>query len=452
MKMEKAAKISFSTSQVLLFLLSALLVIAGILLFIEKAGFAIFLGICVVLTTVALVLLNPLLGLFLAVFIEFSGIVWGFAIPFGFFAVVALTMIGWLFDQFARLKFSVVVDSQYFWVLGYIIAILISTFPAFSMQTTLFSFFSFFKLVIFYFLIVQLVQTENDVLNFIKVAIFAVLFSIFLGVVGFFVELPIFGKVEQGFRFRGLTNNPNILALFILIVFPVLFLYFFRTKKFSTRLPLFFLLFVLFLSLLLTFSRGATIAFATVIFSLLIALRKNKVLLLVAAITVLAGIMLVPELFWERIASLKNIYQDPSLRWRAKQFFGALQLFSQHPIFGMGSGNFVLISHQFSGMHLAVHNTFLEVAAETGLLGLFFFLSLVTSHIYRLNFAKKVFENAGNWHMGIVSSGLLISFIGFLVFALFHSTQAYFILWTLFGVGTAIFRIALKSDHDKLEA
>lgn len=427
----------------ILFLSLIPLEIIALLVFNEFGSKYIFLAIISVVT-LFFVLKDPFYGLLICFFIEFSGIVWGLEIPYGFITIVVLTGLGWLFDQTARLKFSVKLDVQYLWVIGLLIAVLLSSFPAHDPTKTLEHFLSYLKLVFFFFLIIQLTESKAHLKLIILTIVGATIFSLVFGIVGMFLPLPFLGPVEQGFRFRGLTSDPNIIAIHILIIFPFLVLYFFKEKRKLYKLLLAILIFISFVSLISTFSRSATIGFAVIIVLLLFTLRHNRTMMIIAIFAFLISLFFVPDMFWERLISLKNIYQDPSLRWRVQLFRGALDLFFKNPILGIGAGNFVLISHQFALEHLAVHNTFLEIAVETGFIGFFFYIGLVVSYLCRLYRSWKIFTELNNFYLGLFCQGLLIAFAGIFISSLFLSIDEYFVIWTLFGVGTILYQNSEK--------
>ena len=391
-------------------------------------------------------LYNPFWGFLLAIFVEFSGIVWGFSIPFGFFSVVAITALGWVFDVFGRMKFSIRFDFQLIWMFALLGAVLFASLDAFNLRVSLGKVLSYSKLLFFYFLILQIVRTPKQLGLIFWAMVYAMLFTIAVGILGVFFPLPILGTVEQGFRFRGLMNDPNVLALHVLIIFPIIALFVFHVRSNVKRYALVFLLILLFFVLLATFSRGATLGFGAIVLGLLYVLRRNRALLAFALAALIIGILLVPGIFWERLSSLSDIYRDPSLRWRVKLFFGALHLFLKHPFNGIGAGNFVLISHQFVAMHLAVHNTWLEVATEMGVPGFILFTGIFATYLLQLRRAAQMFARSGRRDLEFISKGLLVSSLGIFVYASFHSIEEYFVLWTLFGLGSALYHASKSGE------
>jgi O-antigen ligase len=133
----------------------------------------------------------------------------------------------------------------------------------------------------------------------------------------------------------------------------------------------------------LTQSRGAYIAvmFAVVVW-LVVAGRAYRRLLLFAPVVLLV-IALIPGV-GSRLATLGTLGEatrggggDASLVERAALQRDALTMIDAHPSLGVGPGNFLVVHAQFqlgSGPVMAgnipVHNSYLEVAAEGGLLGL----------------------------------------------------------------------------------
>ena len=128
----------------------------------------------------------------------------------------------------------------------------------------------------------------------------------------------------------------------------------------------------------------------------------------------------------------------------------ALRLIKDRPVLGTGLGNYSLISPKyvipekgFAPRHLAqpVHNSYLLIAAETGLPGLFFFLWFVSSLVKR-GFRVIRFQNfyISNISIGILT-GYLAIFIAFLAGPDYSNHQILMMFWILGGLLVALSRI-----------
>ncbi|HDZ13011.1 MAG TPA: hypothetical protein ENH53_12465, partial [Bacteroidetes bacterium] len=400
-----------------------------------------------VLAAFILVIYSPYYGLLLTLFVEFSGIVWGFKIPMGFFAVVLLTALSWFFHRIVTFRWHIFWDSLYVWIIAFLAIVLISSFAAMDKIQSLSILFLYFKIGLYYFLITQILDSAQRVKGAVIMIIFATLFSVIVGLIGMFAPLPFLGSSMQTWRFRGLTSDPNILGIHLLIIIPFIFLSFFSTQtKFKRSLIALLFLFSI-LGLVATFSRSSTIGLAVILAYLFYLKRREKTIILLVTLIFFLAIYFVPADFWQRILSVGNIQQDPSLRWRAELYRGAWQFFIHHPILGIGAGNFVLQSHVFVAQHLAVHNTLLEVATETGILGFLLFVLIISIVVARLIEAKKIFEKRGNSPFSLYTKSFLVGLLGIFIVSFFYSIEEYFVVWTIFAMGSVLYFQAKKSDE-----
>jgi O-antigen ligase len=133
----------------------------------------------------------------------------------------------------------------------------------------------------------------------------------------------------------------------------------------------------------LTQSRGGMVAFGVECVLLLVVLlhRHRRALLLVPVAAV--GLALVPGVS-SRLGTLAELTHrtssttDPSLVGRIAAAQIGLAMFEDHPVTGIGAGNFETVEPQYirrpgitnPGMIIAPHNLYLEIAAEQGIVGL----------------------------------------------------------------------------------
>lgn len=110
-----------------------------------------------------------------------------------------------------------------------------------------------------------------------------------------------------------------------------------------------------------------------------------------------------------------------------------LQLVKEHPLVGVGSGTMHLYVRELTDQKasIAAHNTFLTLWAETGTLGVLFFLgAILLSFLNSLGNYRQAhtpFERA-------VSLGLLSALFGLLVVGLTHDVQRQRLLWLLMAM------------------
>ena len=180
-------------------------------------------------------------------------------------------------------------------------------------------------------------------------------------------------------------------------------------------------------TLLLTLTRGAWIAAATVLVAVLLR-RGRRFLPAYLAALVIASILLVsfaPETWKRRIASIVDPRNESNYD-RLSMFQAGLFMISERPLFGIGPGmveaRYPIYRHptttRFHAGHL--HNSFVQIAAERGLLSLAAYLWLM---IAALRLATRCYRKEGGaaGPNADLYLGVMLTLIGFNVAGLFEA-------------------------------
>jgi len=112
-------------------------------------------------------------------------------------------------------------------------------------------------------------------------------------------------------------------------------------------------------------------------------------------------------------------------------------MFLDHPLLGVGLGNSTPLSVVYRpqiGIERAPHNIVLEVASETGVLGLLCFALAVG--FAGADFARAAghYRRRANWLMYALCSAYLVGLGGFMVTALFKTATVVRVLWTMVAI------------------
>lgn len=196
-------------------------------------------------------------------------------------------------------------------------------------------------------------------------------------------------------RSGGTSYHPLLLSLNTVLLLPVLVfaLYFFRGSLMIKALLLGAVLVDL-AAMASTASRSGFLM-AIVILAMLVMkriIRINRFTIATVLVCALAAWPLLPDGFKERVLNLGmyDVQESTSLRYRVELIESGLEVFRQHPLNGVGIGNLVEInkympSYNLGGFASGVHNMYVQVALETGVLGLGFIMAffLVTLHGFR---------------------------------------------------------------------
>jgi O-antigen ligase len=135
----------------------------------------------------------------------------------------------------------------------------------------------------------------------------------------------------------------------------------------------------------------------------------------------------------------------------------AWRMVSDRPVEGVGAGNyraavprFVLVPGQLRRSDLVVdrarvvHNSYLEVLAELGAVGLAFLAAVLGFCLRAALRAARAFRRVGDAGLEALSRGVGIGLVGMLAAAAFISAEYEKELWLLLGLAAALERLARR--------
>ncbi len=259
-------------------------------------------------------------------------------------------------------------------------------------------------------------------------------------------------------RIAGPLGDPNYFAQVLLLGVPVALVLAWRSRGWGRGLALGATA-LLIAAILFTYSRGAAVALLVVL-ALTAALRgvSRRQLLAAAAIALLA-LSLAPHGFRERLSTLAQLLPgaaaevtDPDSSFAKRrlvtQAAGAMYL--DHPVLGVGAGNYPVRFDPYGariGSAAALyddpgeaqypHNLYLEVAAETGTVGLVLFVAILLVAFGSLARAWTRLSRRSEPLLRDLAAGLAIALVGFLLTSLFLHGHFLRYLWLLLAFATA---------------
>jgi O-antigen ligase len=202
------------------------------------------------------------------------------------------------------------------------------------------------------------------------------------------------------------------------------------------------------IGLVATESRGGLIAAVVAVVGLLVLAKRQRawvVGLLLCVLGVAGAWFSVDPAAWERISDLSESTGRTEL-WTV-----AWQMWQDHPIAGVGLQGFVdnasgyvreLGPFEFSEFITeqpkVVHNTYLELLAESGLIGLALFLAVAVGCLRRAWQAAVLFERGGDMAMATLSRTVIAATLAMLAAAFFISAATDRRLWVLLALGPAL--------------
>lgn len=252
----------------------------------------------------------------------------------------------------------------------------------------------------------------------------------------------------KGLRIKGLVGgifgNPNDLATAIDLLVPLAVVLAILSKGWARWFYLFCAV-AMAIGVLATFSRGGFLGLFALGLVLLWKLGRGRRLKTMLLAALACGLLLAaaPGGYGSRLSTIFNIEEDKtgSAQERRALMELAVSISLQHPVVGIGMGNF----HIYSRHEQEAHNAYLEIAAELGFLGLLAYLIVIFAPLCSLARIENCTANAKSGsarEMYLLSVCLQSTFVAYLVCSFFTSIQY---LWYLYYA--AAYAVALRQIY-----
>lgn len=246
-----------------------------------------------------------------------------------------------------------------------------------------------------------------------------------------------------------LTNPNNYAAYLLLCVFPVFMLLIYEKRKLKKSLYLLTFL-IITVNIVLTFSRNVYLGFALGMLVLIVIYSKK---LLAAFIPLIAAALAVPQIR-RRLSEISSSSLDIS---RIKLWKTALLMFKDHPLLGVGNGNYLANYNEYIKKYPSLyyeysdhptHNSYLKVLSELGIFGIVIFAAMLLFIVINL---YKFIKDCEDKYFRYFYTGFFASSIGFLFMNLFDNfffvpkTTTYF--WIMVSIFMGLRYKSSASEH-----
>lgn len=276
---------------------------------------------------------------------------------------------------------------------------------------------------------------------------------------GFLGERELLWLVEVGeqtlSRAGGTLGHANVMASYLELLLPLTLALSLLRMRTRYRVALITLLGLGTAAMIRTLSRSGWVGLAlgSLLTLWLIARRKGfRLRRLRRALMPLGMTMvLITILFWHPITVRLFAPMPYSVSFRLKLAQGALEMIKAQPLIGVGLNTFREVMTDFPSLYLfaarpaPVHNIYLLVAAETGILGLLFFLWLLIGILgigfYYSRYSQELYAATSAGICGGLSALLAHDMLSWL----FTFDPVFVLFWFLVGLLTAVARLEIRS-------
>ena len=315
-------------------------------------------------------------------------------------------------------------------------------------------------------------RDDANVLNLVKVVFIAVLTTglvntrerarwlllVIGGSLGLLAVKTMFqGLGNPGHVFHGpggMIADNNDYGLALVMTLPIVFFLFREERGWFLKILLLVMSVACVAGVLLTRSRGGVVALAVVFVAMLFLSRKNPLALVFAPLALAVVVVAVPSALLTRLRALLGGVQDASSAERIVAWKKAINMFADHPVMGVGPGNFVHEFHNYAPHESALgvvekavvpHNTYLHILAESGFIAFALFVVLIAVTIAALG---RLIRSSGEAWRTNYATAVLLSILGFMAGAVFLSRTHFDLFYHLIGVSVALRMAATEGSSE----
>ena len=301
----------------------------------------------------------------------------------------------------------------------YSILVLVATLTSVTFEGSLRDFAIYTLSFMLFFALVSQVKNKQELYNLVIIFTVGLFLVSCHSIYQYIIDVPMesgwvdsSNSPELTTRVYSVFGNPNVLAKYLLSLFPISFALAMHAKDKLKKVFLFGTSACAVLAMIFTFSRSgwigllASLSFFTIL--------KDKKLFTILLIVILVGTFIVPDIVSSRITSV----EDTSSNYRLMVWQETTNIISDFWLTGVGLGYeafreiypFYMIDNNKSPYH--AHNTYLQILVETGIIGLLVFIWLIIVTFKRG--IKLIFTSKKDSFVQYIVLGSLSSIVGLL--------------------------------------
>lgn len=277
-----------------------------------------------------------------------------------------------------------------------------------------------------------------------------------------FMQAQIVENVDDG-RLIGPLDDPNYYGQILVAVLPLALYRVLDERNLVLKLLALVTALFLVMAILNTYSRGAFLAMVVVLILIAFERRIRPSLLLLVALSGAVVIPFLPARFTDRLETLSiftdgqtSVQSEVSFRGRTSEMLVGVRMAADHPLLGVGIGNYATNYQDYASQlglerrteDRQAHSLYLEMAAETGSLGVLTFTAMFAALLLGLHRARRklnILPEYRQWSTWITS--LQMSIVAYLASSVFLHNDYIRYLWLFVALAMAMIRLS-----DKLSA
>lgn len=310
------------------------------------------------------------------------------------------------------------------WLLLLQIPLALSVLTAYKTELAVGAYVEYIKMIAVILLIPVLIETEQQLRTLL------IVIAASLGFIG--LRYGAFGLVHGGVvlvkGYGGKLSDNNLLALGLAEVVPLCWYGRQFVRAFWMKSALLGMAFGSTVGIIMTNSRGGSLALALVILAMLRRSRHKLGLALVLILVAGGSAYMIREEYVSRMETLKAPEKEGSAASRITHAITAFEMWKDYPLTGVGFGgqNYVALSPKYTGVddfHV-VHNSYLEMLVDSGIFAFLIYTGMLWGTILWLDLSVKKLPKQQSARAALPLA-IEISLMAFALGGTFYSAQRF---------------------------
>jgi len=304
----------------------------------------------------------------------------------------------------------------------------------------------YYKSIVLFLLVANLLTSEK---RFRQMLWPIAIYSAINGVIGIKAylngEFSFDGRIEGGLS--GITSNANDLALTLNLALPFTWYLYKSSRSTIQKVTAVGIICLGVITIVITFSRGGFVTLlGLLLWMAVIKFKEHRGRVIFGGVLLFMGFMfLTPGGYSTRVVSIVDTKQDKTgsadARW--EQWTVATQAIIDHPLgAGLNMNGLAMRAERGERGWAGVHNVYLEIACDLGLLAGFLFIRLLWRLVAGMRNIRLTSSNR-NWaSLAEATEGSLVAYA---IAAMFHPVSYHFYFYYLAGIAVAVNEMARRS-------
>jgi O-antigen ligase len=165
----------------------------------------------------------------------------------------------------------------------------------------------------------------------------------------------------------------------------------------------------------------------------------------------------VPEKYIERAKTITDL-NDPAITARLDTWKTGIEMMVDEPLRGIGLGVFkyeyvtrAIVSGEVeTKAALFAHNAYIQIGAETGVIGLLIFILILAFSWFDLRSAERNFENNQESNLSCLALSIRIGLLGYMVSAMFLTQAFLTMLWIILPMAVVLKHFSMERHGESI--